>query len=279
LTDTISTNFADWIETDLLLVDKNKIDRLELRDYSVDERTFSVQQRDNVELTLKDGVWKGRNMKSSQEIDSVKVKTLLTTLDELKIVGVRPKPEGLSASLKGGDQQQQISQSDFMSLQSKGFYIARDGRLLSNEGELKARTRDGVLYTLRFGEVMFGSGLAVTAGTDADTSRQSGAEQNRYLFITTEFDEAPFPEPKKPASLDFQTTPDSLWTEEQKQNKELHDAHARWEANVNRGRDIMQQLNERFADWYYVISNDSFEKLHLTREDLLAKKESDKESS
>lgn len=270
----ISTEFKDWIEADLLQVDKNKIDRVELRDYSINERTGSVQQRDDLMLNLKDGEWKANQMKSGQQVDSAKMQTVLATLDELTIVGVRPKPEGLSASLKKSSEGQAISQSGVRSLQSKGFYFTRDGRLLSNEGELQVHTKGGISYTLRFGEVVYGSGLAVTAGVDMDSGEeQSSAAQNRYLFITTDFDETAFPEPKRPAGTDFLKKPDSLWTDEDRDNKALQDTHDRWQRDVENGRHISEQLNARFADWYYVISANSFEKLRLKRQDLVVKKD------
>lgn len=270
----ISTEFKDWIEADLLQVDKNKINRVDLRDYSINERTMSVEQRDDLELSLKDGVWKADRMKSNQQVDSAKIQDLLATLDDLTIVGVRPKPEGLSASLKKESNERNVSQSDILSLQNKGFYFTRDGQLLSNEGELKIQTKDGVNYTLRFGEVVYGSGLAVTAGVDEDRGEgESSAAQNRYLFVTTEFDDKAFPEPKKPANTDFLKKPDTAWTDEDRANKALQDAHDKWQQDIDNGRRLSEELNSRFADWYYVISDDSFEKLHLKRRDLVVKKE------
>ncbi len=276
----ISTEFSDWIEADLLKVDKNKIDQVELQDYSINERTLTVEQHENLVLNLKDGEWKANKMKSSQQVDSAQMETVLTTLDELAIVGVRPKPEGLSASLKESSEEQTISQSDARSLRSKGFYFARDGRLLSNEGELRVHTKDGVNYTLRFGEVVYGSGLAVTAGVDQEGGEEkSSAAQNRYLFITTDFDEKASPEPKQPTSTDFLKKPDSLWTDEDRDNKALQDAHDRWQQKVENGQRTCDELNARFADWYYVISADSFEKLRLKRQDLVVDKEKEKQES
>ncbi len=269
----LSTDFKDWIDTDLLKVDKNKIDRVELRDYSINERTLSVINRDKVILTRQDGKWRADKMKTNEVVDSTKMKELLSALDELTIVGVRPKPKGLSASLKKSSGEQTISQADALSLQSKGFYFAKDGQLLSNEGEVQVHTTDGVVYTLRFGEVVYGSGLAVTAGVDDESgTKKDGASQNRYLFITTHFDKNTFPEPKKPKNTDFLKKPDSTWTEADKENKKLQEEHDKWQQKVDAGKRISDELNERFADWYYVISNDSFEKLKLKRKDLVGKK-------
>ncbi len=269
----ISTEFADWIETDLLEVTKPNIDRVELRDYSINERTFSVDQRDRLVLSLEDGRWIADKMRNDQQVDSAKMQTLLSTLDDLRIVGVRPKPEGLSASLKEVSGEKGISQMDVMSLQQKGFYFSRDGQLLSNEGELQIHTTQGIDYTLRFGEVVYGSGLAVTAGMAGDSlQQQSSSAQNRYLFITCQFDESAFPEPEKPTGTEYLKKPDTTWTDQDRENKRLQDAYDRWQRNAEKNRRAAEELNARFADWYYVISADSFEKLQLKRVDLVVKK-------
>lgn len=266
----LSTKFEDWIETDLLKAPKDKIEGIFLRDYSINERTMSVNQRDNLILTRGDDVWKADNMKSSQMVDSTKMDTLLTTLSSLKIVGVRPKPEGLSATLKQtGDVQ--MSRSDVMSLQQKGFYISREGKLLSNEGELEVTTSDGVVYTLRFGEVVYGEGDEVTAGS-ADQSSANKNAANRYLFVSASFDQNMFKQPPKVTDRSFEGKPDSLLTETEKANKEKAAAYRQWENKVNNGSRLAADLNRRFADWYYVISSDSYDKIHLTRKQLVVAK-------
>ena len=40
-----------------------------------------------------------------------------------------------------------------------------------------------------------------------------------------------------------------------------------------RNRQLAEDLNNRFAAWYYVISSDSFEKVRLDRSDLVQEKE------
>ncbi len=264
----ISTKFEDWIETDLLLVAKSDITRIELKDYSINERSRSVDQRDNVILTLNDQTWQANRM-GNKQVDSATIEAFLSTLDELTIVGVRPKPEGLAQDLI--DAGSAVSQVDARSLQSKGYFFARDGRLLSNEGELNFQMKAGVTYTLRFGEVVYGTGDAVTSGT-GDRNQQEGPAENRYLFVTTEFDQSAFPEPAKPANTDFQNKPDSSLTDRDRTNKDRDQAHKQWLRDVDDGRNHADRLNHRFAKWYYVISAESFEKLHLTRSDLLVNK-------
>jgi hypothetical protein len=268
----LSTNFADWINTDLLEVEKTKIDQVILLDYSINERTLRIDQRENLVLSMDGQEWKANNMKSAQQVDSTLREQLLTAIDSLSIVGVRPKPEGLSNNLMEKTDGASIGTSERMSLQSKGYYLTREGDLKSNEGELQVRSTDGVVYTLRFGEILYGSGLAVTAGTEGEGS-QDGSAENRYLFITARFAESLFPEPPEAQYLDFLSKPDSLLTDADREQKRVFDEHERWQRKVDQGRAASDRLNNRFAEWYYVISADSFDKLNLSRAELVVRKE------
>jgi hypothetical protein len=236
----ISTKFEDWIERDLLEVERNDIDQVTLEDYSIDERTGRIDMRDRILLTKKDGSWE-MDRAAADAVDQAKVSALLAALDELSIVGVRPKPEGLSQSLKQLDEGLRITQADLMSLQKRGFYLAHDGRLLSNEGELRVRTAAGITYTLRFGEILRGQGEEISVGGAEEST--TGPGENRYLFITA----------------DFQAKPAAAGEEGADEAKKKNETAA-------------ARLNTRFADWYYVISASSFDKVHVRRKDLLRKK-------
>ena len=83
----ISTSFGDWIETDLLKVEKDNIKKIELKDYSINERTRQVQQRDTIKLDKDGDTWNANRMSKNQEVDKTKINDLLKTLDELSIVG------------------------------------------------------------------------------------------------------------------------------------------------------------------------------------------------
>ncbi|HXV60785.1 MAG TPA: DUF4340 domain-containing protein [Vicinamibacteria bacterium] len=265
----ISTKFEDWIEKDLLQVERSNIDRVVLEDYSIDERTLMVDVRDTVELDKSDGNWSANRMPADQEVDTTKMNDLLREVDELKIVGVRPKPEGIGERLSDLT----ISRTDVLSLQSRGYYLTRAGDLMSNEGELRVRTNEGVLYTLRFGEILYGSGEAISAGAETTADESGGPGENRYLFISAEFDSSALPEPQRPANTAFEDKEESDWSDDDKRNKELADAHEQWEEKTKNGREKADTLANRFADWYYVISSSSFDKIHLKRSDLLKKKE------
>lgn len=290
----ISSRFGDWIEKDLLEVDQASIEQVILKDYSIDESTRMLNQRDTIVLSKGDHDWTANRMRTGQKVDAVKMEDLLKALDELTIVGVRPKPAGLSRSLEDNDEGISITRSDLASLQQKGYYFTGDGQLVSNEGETQVRTADGVSYTLRFGEIVYGAGDEVTAGLAGGgvSSGSSGAGgsggaggsvgpggfgagssagpgENRYLFITTGFDASLFPEPPEPADLGFQTRADSLWTDADRANADHHEKHDAWRQRVDMGRRTSADLNARFAQWYYVISAESFDRIRLRRADLV----------
>ncbi len=264
----ISTRFQDWIDTDLLQVDKASVNRVTVNDYTINERTGSVNQKDRLELSRGESEWTARGMKKNKIIDSTAMDEFLTAIDELAIVGVRVKPASLAEGLQFKSAEgTELSLSEMQSLQSKGFYLTRDGQLMSNEGELKVQASDGVIYTLRFGEILFGSGLAVSAGTS--DQEQAGPAENRYLLISTDFDQRLFPEPKLPTDSSFMGKPDSLKTEADRANEGLMGQHKRWHYQVSAGSGRSDELNARFAGWYYVISSESFDKLHVGRTKLV----------
>ncbi|UCH85437.1 MAG: hypothetical protein JSW50_07045, partial [Candidatus Latescibacterota bacterium] len=246
---------------------------LTLKEYSINERTGKVNEGDIVVLT-KQEEWVTPGLREDQEIDRAKMNGILGALDELKIEGVRPKPAGLTASLTRSADSLTINTSDLLSLQNKGFFFSRDGRLLSNEGEMQARTQDGLVYTLRFGEVAYGTGTAVTSGDVSDAGEASETGVNRYLFVTARFEKSMFPEPVYPENTDFLSKADSLWTDADYANKNLYDAHQEWRTKVDKGMGEAARLNARFANWYYVISEENFAKLRPPRSELIKTKES-----
>ncbi len=266
----ISAQFGDWIERDLLLMDRNRVDEAVLEDYTINERTLQVDRRGRLALSKVEGEWTAEGLGSGEEVDSFGVNELLRSADELEIVGVRPKPEGIAGTLTGDVAG--VSNADILSLQSRGYYLTQGGSLLSNEGEVRLETDEGIRYTLRFGEVVYGRDEDVSAGSegeDMEPAASSGPAENRYLFVTAEFRPERFPEPPRPANRDYQDKPSDELTDADRENRDLARAWDRWEDDVEKGRELEETLTRRFADWYYVISQGSFENIRKTREDLV----------
>ena len=75
--------------------------------------------------------------------------------------------------------------------------------------------------------------------------------------------EPPKKEPPKP----------DLKAERQRIEKENKRKLDQYNEQIAAGKKHVQELNNRFADWYYVISDDVYHKLRLSREQIVKKKE------
>jgi hypothetical protein len=196
----LSTKFADWIETDLLKAQSWDIAKVVFDNYTVDEQRGDIVPGDKYVLT-KDASskWTLEGLDAAkEEANEEKMREIGDTLGQIKIVGVRTKPEGLTAALKqaNGIEYQILAQM----LAQKGFFLERrSGKLYSNEGDLLFETKKGIRYTLRFGELVPGEGEAVTSGAETpkpaapkegETGPQPQTANNRFLMVTAEFDEA-----------------------------------------------------------------------------------------
>jgi hypothetical protein len=174
-----SAKFEDWIESDLLKVTAAQVKKITIHNYSINEQLGRLENVENLPLTREGDAWK---LASGEKINTGRVQSLLSSLTRLRIVGVRPKPPNMTADLKTTGSFQ-MSMESMVSLRQKGFFITPDGRLLSNEGEVLAETNDGVVYTLRFGEILTGQGESKEAKDAKSTAKAEGGE-SRYLFVT-----------------------------------------------------------------------------------------------
>ncbi len=240
----LSAKFSDWIEPDLLKLNSTDIVRIKADRYSIDEeqRTINAGEVLNLAKDVDANKWSMEGIDAEKEqLKETAVSDLNRNLDQLKIVGVRPKPQGINADLTIT---QEVAESPALQealqidLMRQGYYIIPDDqkklKLWSNEGELIAGTRDGVSYTLYFGEIARGSAKDIETGLNeakaeepakdpAKEGAKAGAESleeakkkaeeeaagpRRYLLVKVEYDESllgPKPteptEPEKPAIL------------------------------------------------------------------------------
>jgi hypothetical protein len=77
------------------------------------------------------------------------------------------------------------------------------------------------------------------------------------------------PGPEKPAEKPAAEV-DPVRAQIEKENKRKQDEY---DDKVKAGEKRVKELNERFADWYYIISDATYRKIHLTRDDVVKKKE------
>jgi len=236
----LSTKFSDWIEPDLLKVDRDKLLDTRSDSYSIDDTQGVLVPGEVTELKRKTSTdpWKliGMNDKT-EELKTDVVNQIVNNLDSLRLVGVRPKPQGVNPDLSI-DKRIADSRELVFALRSdmanRGFYIASDRRggatrLVSKEGEFEAGTNEGLRYALHFGQIFTGTEFDIETGLSKDAKSKDGKKEadkksaagdskaadkkepvkkGRYLMIYAAFDpklvgEPPVKpsEPKKPDGL------------------------------------------------------------------------------
>ncbi len=398
----LSTKFQDWIEKDLLKMSTWDIKQVRVLDYSFDEVAgqprvrgqFAVEYDDAGDthwklleskvLDLQAGKWTDRALSEGEELDSEKLNDLKYALDDLKIVNVARKPEGLSADLRDTGNLQP-NQEAWTSLAQKGFYLLpvgdRQYELISNEGEVRVLMKDGVQYTLRFGEIVEdtsgGDDKKPEEGEEEEAEKDS-SELNRYIFVMAEFNpdliekpeleplpelpekpeeagaaeppaaetegektpaeepagapeeepeeneegpaedkpaeeapasttesadptaaaeesqseaapapageapqateeapaaEAPAEAGEQPAEKSFEEQLEELTKERERIEKENQRKKDEYEKKLEDGKKRVAELNDRFADWYYVISDEVYQKIHLNFDQIVKEKE------
>lgn len=235
----LSTKFQDWIDTDLLKIDRNKLVDIVVRKYSIDEANAQLKGFETVELTREKfgKPWELPSLdEETEEVNHDAVKDLASALVDLEILGVRPKPEGLTPDLEvSPDVSNPLAQAVMESeLAQKGFRLAQmqgGGRvLLAQEGSFFATTNEGVNYELLFGNIFTGdlkeieigktddenespdgkdasgeesgnSALSdeTEAGSNPDSEQDEKARKSRYLFVKVSFEPSALgPEPAPP---------------------------------------------------------------------------------
>jgi hypothetical protein len=285
-TDQLTTKFEDWIERDLLKLNANTITDVTVDDYSVDKLAGKIDQRDRMVIHRREPTpaaegepappeWVLENLGSGETLQTQKLDDMRNALADLRIIDVHRKPAGMSNQLQQSGNFK-LDPESIASLEARGFYLAQTNNgytLASNQGEISLHTNEGVEYVLRFGEV-----VNIEAGSDlaADPSSSANATQNgRYLFVTTNFDLNSIPKPQlaevpasQPAAEGAASQPEDparqaiIAANQQKKDE--------YDRTVKAGQDRVAELNARFADWYYVVSDNVYQKLRFKRSDLVS---------
>jgi len=173
----VSTTFQDWIETNLLKVDRLEIDQLLIRNYSVSAKN-SIEGMEVVPLRKRaEDVWTIEGPDGSTATDTFTMNLLVTRLVDLAIQAVRPKPPSMTATLTAAPGSARVSRADVGDLAAKGFFFGEGGQPLSSYGEVLVHTSAGIFYALRFGNL-----------AEESTATSDPAALGRYLFISVGLD-------------------------------------------------------------------------------------------
>jgi hypothetical protein len=226
----LSTNFEDWIEKDLLKLNSWDLQQVDIKDYSAslvqvmspDGRPdIGIDMDDRAELVFtyndSDAKWapvklsafdatKGERgeyvdftLAEDDELNQETLNALKTALDDLQIVDVVRKPQGLSKDLKAGEDFVKNTEAK-IELMMKGFtptQKAADGpqEIISSDGEVVATMKNGTEYVLRFGNLTSAdrektedaagqpADPAATADAAAAAGEKNNSDVHRYMFV------------------------------------------------------------------------------------------------
>jgi hypothetical protein len=229
----ISTKFVDWIKADVLELDRNDLQQVIVDTYHIDESRGVLVREEQFGLNMgEDQKWTLDDLDPTKEkLKEFEVTSTISALDELKIVGIRPKPDNLRAALKG-EEGGRLDLQGKLDMQDKGFFFdPESGRILANEGNIVLSSRKGVVYIVKFGEEFTGTDVDLEVGqtaggeakpaeaakteeapaADADGEPKDEKPAGRYIFVSAQFDPellGPKPEPPvKPEPPAEGTTP------------------------------------------------------------------------
>lgn len=248
----LSTRFSDWIDPDLLHLDPNGLTRINLDNYQVQEsagdilgQTKQLSKIDGekismlLDLSASDPRWEMDGLDNENEsINMQGLVDVTKTLQELRIVGVRPKTmfdgkQVLTADLQiNSDPEIRANRAAFekaiaqlqFEMSDKGFNLLAkrtpSGQnelfFLCKKGELEFGTSQGVNYTLMLGNRVSDEEEAIEiSGKPNESTDDRPSGDRRYVVIRVNFDETllgtkPVPptQPAPPIALAGYTSPE-----------------------------------------------------------------------
>jgi len=297
----ISVKFEDWVETDLLKIGSASLRKLLIDKYSFDSVEQKINGKQVYTASRDDSAapWKVADLKETEEVNTETLTSINSALTGLKLTGVRRKPElvAQASDLRNlGKLPREALIAVARALSGKGFFVFSADKnsygMISSEGEMQVSCDDGVVYTLRFGDVLVGSGDEVSAGSAEEEPKdkkdekkkddKKGGTENRYLMVSAAYDESLVAAPvePKPYVPDLSKKAEEQKAEEEKSKKDKEEFETKkkdWEKKKTDGKKRATELAARFAPWYYVISAEAFAKLRVERAALVKAKEAPKD--
>ncbi len=191
-TDVFSSNFADWIDTDLLGLKQHwDITKVDVRDYSLaqtDDGNLAIERKSDVDLEFNDqkSAWTLAKLTdykdnkpttvdklpADEELDTQKLNDAKMNLAGLKIVDVVDKPKPFVGELK----KHESFYGDDAALQSLeemailAFPSTKPKELFAAGGDTTIAMKDGVEYSIRFG------GTKLSMGEKDDSADKGAAD-------------------------------------------------------------------------------------------------------
>lgn len=237
----LSVKFVDYVETDPFKIQRDGVRGIAIVDYQVDpdKGTINPGAVTKASRSAPDKDWESAQVPADKRIAKAKVDEVLSELSFMRLQGVRPfnlrwlQNRGYYPS----DQPMHFQMPNALTVQLAGKPYA----LFGTEGRLDVTTSDGLRYSFMFGKIALGDDedkdeeAKAPAKPEGEAKPAEGA--NRYVAVFVTYD----------AALD----------EEAKAASEPKPG----EKKKLSGKQRAEKAQQRFQQFFYVISDSSFKKL------------------
>ncbi len=281
----ISTKFIDWVETDLMKLKAEDIRGVAVADYSVNEQTSALEERSLTRFarTSASADWLSAQTPAEKRVFKDTVDKILNQVTSLRLTGVRKFD--LQVLLGSGffpsDSPELLARPDALKVAIGNKTYA----LFGNEGAVDFTTKDGLRYSLLFGEVSVEdeekppSEIKKGAAKDAKDAKDAKAPatgHNRYMSVYVQYDPsadedaqlAKIEAEAKKAEADKLAAADPTKPKPADKPAEA--------PKVPPGKQRAAKAQARFSQFFYVISDDNFKILRPALAQLFEAKPAEK---
>jgi hypothetical protein len=276
----ISTRFVDWVETDLLKFTATDVRQINVSDYSVNETKGEIEERSNTNFTRSDSnaAWVSEQTPEKKQVMKATVDALLNQANSLSLTGVRKfSLQWLQATgFFPSDNPTLLARPDALKVNIGNKSYA----LFGNEGRVDFTTKDGLRYSLLFGEISAedeqkpSSDVAQAKKVDADTE---GKTHNRYMTVFVQYipgldEDAQKAAIEAAAKNSIDANAKTAEGAKPDRAKAATDAAAAAKAVADAGAERAAKEQKRFLQFFYVINDENFKALRPAVEKLFEEK-------
>jgi Domain of unknown function (DUF4340) len=275
----ISTRFVDWVETDLLKVKAEDVRAMTVADYSIDEQQGAINERSKTLFQRADAsaAWVSPQTPEAKQTAKTTVDAILNQLTSVRLTGVRKfSLQWLGAAgFFPSDNPALLSRPDALKVNIGNKQYA----LFGNEGRLDFSTKQGLRYSLLFGEI---SGEDEEKPTnEAEQAKKAQVKEgstghNRYMSVYVQYDPS-LDEEAKEAQKKLAEEAEKKKAEAEKAKAEGKPVPEETKPEPYKSPSIAKASKEqsRFMQFFYVISDENFKTLRPALDKLFEAKAAD----
>jgi hypothetical protein len=268
----VSSRFVDWVETDLLKLKSEDVRAISVSDYSVNEQTAAIEERSLSRFIRPAGAtdWTSPQTPEGKRVLKDTLDKLLSQATSLRLSGVRRFDLAWlgHAGFFPSNNQQPLNRPDSLRVSFEGTTYA----LFGNEGRVDFTTKDGLRYSLLFGEIS-GEDEDKPSG-DAAQAKKQEAGHNRYMSVYVAYDPAADED-----AIKAKAEADAKKAEADKaaaaDPTKVAEKPAEVPPTVAPGQARAAIAQARFSQFFYVISDENFKALRPALDKLFEAKPAD----